>query len=395
MTLSTQQKNIYALLVFIMIPLAGMSTDIYLPSLPAIATNFGVSKLTVQMTVTSYVFAVGISQLIAGPISDAIGRRKLLIGSLLLQIFSVASILMTHNIYVIIMLRFTQGLGAAFMGVPARAILNDIYEGEELKKKFNYCTISFALGPIIAPFIGGYLQHYFGWHSNFIFILVYAVLILALIALIIKETIPQKLKFSIHHLYQNYQTILSNKTFLIMIIFIGCLWGYGGMFNVAGPFLVQKAMGFTPVTYGYVALTTGFAWFLGNLTNRFLFKVSREVKTKVALMVIALISVAMLVFAILGNFNLFTLVIPTVFIMFFAAILFPLYIGECLVMFPKLAGSANACLFGATWLIYSFFTVIGSTLKSHSLTPISICYVATIIAGSLVYTLLTQQAKKA
>ena len=169
-TFISKQKLYFAILVNIIVPLAGISTDIYLPSLPAISTHFNVTKTFVQLTVASYVIAVGLAQLLAGPISDAYGRKNLLLIAIFTQLLAVLAIIFSPSIDWMILFRFVQGLGAAFMLVPARAILNDVFHGSELKKQFNYCTISFALGPTIAPFLGGYLQHYFGCQANFIFI---------------------------------------------------------------------------------------------------------------------------------------------------------------------------------------------------------------------------------
>ena len=156
-------KTYLAVLINIIIPLAGMSTDIYLPSLPAMCSHFHVAKALVQLTVTTYVLGVGIAQLIAGPISDANGRKKLLVFALLIQLIAILLIVLTPSIHWMIVFRFLQGIGAGLMVVPARAIINDIFSGTELKKQFNTLTISFAMAPIIAPFIGGYVQHYFGW----------------------------------------------------------------------------------------------------------------------------------------------------------------------------------------------------------------------------------------
>ena len=151
------------------VPLAGISTDIYLPSLPAMAHHFLVSKAFVQITVTTYGVGMGLMQFIAGPVSDALGRKKLFIGALLTQIIAILVILNAQSIILIIVMRLFQGVGAAFLIVPARAILNDCFSGEQLKKQFNYITISFAMGPILGPFIGSYLQQYFDWHACFIF----------------------------------------------------------------------------------------------------------------------------------------------------------------------------------------------------------------------------------
>ena len=148
------QKTRYAILANLLVPLAGMSTDIYLPSLPHMARAFSIDNSLVQLTITSFVTAMGFAQYLAGPVSDAIGRKSMIIISLVIQFISVITIIHVPSMPLIIAMRAVQGIACAFMIVPARALLNDNFEGNELKKKFNYLTISFALAPIIAPFIG-------------------------------------------------------------------------------------------------------------------------------------------------------------------------------------------------------------------------------------------------
>ncbi len=139
-----------------------MSTDIYLPSLPAIAQDFQTGKSLSQATMTSFVLALTLSQLIAGPVSDAMGRKIFILTSLFVQFLAIVAIIYSATIQWMIGLRFLQKLGTALMMVPVRTINIDVLSDHTLKKQLNYNTISFAIGPIIASFIGSYLQHYFG-----------------------------------------------------------------------------------------------------------------------------------------------------------------------------------------------------------------------------------------
>jgi len=385
LALTDKQKLYLAIMVNFMLPLEGMSTDIYLPSLPAINVYFNIDQALAQLTVTAYVTAMGISQLIAGPISDAYGRRPLLFFSVTTQLIAVLGILFSSTIYEMIFFRFLQGAGAAFMMVPARAIINDVFQGHELKKQFNYCTISFALGPIVAPFVGGYLQQYFGWQANFIFILVYISLVILLLLFMYKETQVNKRHFSLHHLWKNYHIILSNQRFLTCALFVGMAWGYGTLFNITGPFIVQNSLHYSAITYGHVALLMGLAYFLGNTSNRILFRYDEDLKTQLALWISFLTVITMLICTQAGILNLLTLIIPTFIIMFLSGFIFPIYVGECLIIFSDLAASANACLFSLIWLMFSGFTLIAILLKAQSLVPLAIAYSTVSIVSILFY----------
>ncbi len=373
---NTDRKRYFAILVNIIIPLGSASSDIYLPSLPAIADHFGVLNALVQLTVMAYAFAMGLAQIIAGPISDALGRKKLLMTAIMIQLIAVIAIIFSPSIYWIIGFRFIQGLGAALMMVPARAIINDIFEGHELKKQFNYTTMAFAIAPIVAPFFGGYLQEYFGWRASFIFILIYIVLVGLLVWLTYKETLAKRKPFSVHHFWKNYQIILSNRYFLIMVFFVSLAWGYGALFNVVGPFLIQVTLHHSAVTYGHTALFMGLAWFLGNLMNRVLFRYEIKLKTQVAIWFNVVITLVMLILVTSGFFNIPTFIIPAFILILLSGFMFPMYVGECLVIFKDLAASANACLFSFVWIFFSIYVSIAAMLKAHSLMPISIAYVS-------------------
>lgn len=367
------------------IPLAGMSTDIYLPSLPTMASHFAVNKAFAQYSVTVYALAMGIAQLLAGPVSDAYGRKKQLLIALLLQIASILLILHSPNIYWVIVARFFQGLGAAFMIVPGRAILNDVFTGAQLKKHFQYLTISFAMGPIIAPFIGGYLQEYIGWQANFYFILIYAIVLTCLIAFTFKETSQRIYPFSIDKSWKNYQIILSNKHFIVGSVLLGILIGYSGLFNVAGTFIIQKSLHQSAIVYGRIALLMGLGWFLGNIINRFTFNVDKELKTKVALSISFLTGVVIFILGLKGYFSLLTVIVPTFIMIMMSGGIFSTYVAECLTMFPELAASANGGLFAIVWTVFSVSTFIATLLKINSLYPLGLTYLLISAACILIY----------
>lgn len=367
----THKKRLLAILANFFIPLAGISTDIYLPSLPALTQHFGVTKAAVQFTVTAFTVGMAVMQLVAGPISDALGRKKLLVVSAIIQLLAIILILYAPSIGWMIGFRFIQGSAAAFMIVPARAILNDTFEGDDLKKQFNYATMSFALGPIVGPFIGGYLQKFFGWEANFIFILCYAIIALSVALFIYRETIAHTKHFSPSHLWHNYRHILKNRLFLVSAIFTACLFAYTAFFNVAGPFLIEISLQKSPVFFGHMALLIGVAWFIGNTLSRLLFYVGKTTKVVTGLLVTIAAALAMLFFSTQGYFTVTLFIVPIFFMIMMSGSSFAILTAECLSMFPDLAASTNACFFGFTWTAFSLFTVVAALTKAHSLIPIS------------------------
>lgn len=371
--IASMNKSGYAILANLLVPLAGMSTDIYLPSLPHMAQAFSTDDSYVQLTMTSFVIAMGLGQYLAGPVSDALGRKRLIITALVIQLITVLTILYVPFVSLIIATRALQGIACAFMIVPARALLNDNFDGNELKKKFNYLTISFALAPIVAPFIGGYCEYYFGWRASFGFLLVYITILLFLM-LFTNETIKAKRQFSVSHLFHNYAVIISNKSFMYRTIFLSVLFGYTALSSILGPFIFQNALGLSAVEYGYVALSLGLAWFMGNLTNRVLFTMDQKVKLITSLAAQSITIIILIVFSYYGAITVASFLIPLFIIIFCAAILFAMLVSESMLQFPDLAASSNAFLFATTWVAFGAYTFYATSLPVNSVMPMALSY---------------------
>ena len=367
-------KKLIILIVNLAIPLGGISTDIYLPALPNMAHYFHVSNTPVQLTITLYTLGLGIGQCIIGPISDAAGRKYPLLVGLVLQLLAVIFIVQTSSIIMLIVVRLIQGLGAAFMMVSARALLNDIFEGLALKRHYTYITASFAIGPIIAPFIGSYLQYYMGWRSCFYFILFYALLLMTLCVFFLKETIIRRKSFSLNHVGSSYGCVIKNKTFFVSAILTSFFMSYTAIFNITGPFMIQDVLHKSAIFYGYIALFMGAGWFIGNMISRIFLLVNIRLKSIIVLFLMALNAI-MMFFVSIGYMSVITLILPVFFMILLAGFLFPIYVSECLSLFREQAASANGLLFSFIWLIYSLFTLLGSLLKVYTFIPIAICFI--------------------
>lgn len=384
-------KRLYAILPNIIVPLGGLNTDIYLPSLPAMTRDFGVEDSLIQLTITAYVAAMALSQYIAGPVSDALGRKRLIVTSLLIQLLMNFIIIMAPSAIMIIIARFFQGLASAFMIVPARAMLNDCFTGDDLKKKFNYLTISFAIAPIIAPYIGGLGEHFIGWHAGFYFLITYIIILLCIILMFSEETIKQIKPFSFSHIMENYKRICTSRTFILPTLFISAMFGFTSIFAVLGPFIFQLKFNLSPLQYGYIALLIGFAWFLGNITNRLLFHVKRNHKVIFALLAQTL---TILFLSITAGFHVVTatkLLIGQFILVYTAALVFPVFVADSLSYFTDIAASSNAFLFASTWLAFSLYSFLATLLPHENLMPFILIYGLVNIAGYCLFYLITKE----
>lgn len=213
--------HISTLLAFILIPLGGLTTDIYIPSLPAISKDLNVSMQQVQLSLLLFMVSSGFSQLFIGSILDSFGRYRINIFALI--IFSLASftIAAVPDIYVIYAMRIVQGVTVSLIIVGKRAFFVDMYKGEKLKHYTSLFSIVWATAPIVAPFIGGYLQIHFGWQSNFYLLGILTVTVLTFELRFTGESLQNFQEFKREEISAVYRKMLGTPDFVLALIIIG------------------------------------------------------------------------------------------------------------------------------------------------------------------------------
>ncbi|MGA2013701.1 MAG: multidrug effflux MFS transporter [Solirubrobacteraceae bacterium] len=166
-----------------------LSTDMYLPGLPSMARDLGVSASTVQLTLSGCLIGLAIGQLITGPLSDALGRKRPLLAGL--AAYASASVLcaLSPGIGLLVTLRFVQGLAGAAGIAIARAIVRDRSGGVAAARAYAVLMVVTGLGPIVAPVAGGLLLHVTDWRGIFVTLAAIGVLLLVLTAAMIPETL--------------------------------------------------------------------------------------------------------------------------------------------------------------------------------------------------------------
>jgi DHA1 family bicyclomycin/chloramphenicol resistance-like MFS transporter len=235
------------------------SIDAYLPSMGEIQTVMHTSPYALQMTLTAYMGPFALMTLWHGAISDAVGRRRVVLWGMAL--FALASIACAcaQNIAMLLVFRALQGATAGAGMVVGRAIVRDRFHGPDAQRVMSQVSMTFALAPAIAPVIGGWLQSAFGWRSVFFFLVLYSGVIWLICRRILPETLPREKRQTLHPIYllKAYWTVLSSPRFLAV-----CL---GSTFCFAGLFLyVAAAPEFLMHQLGIAS--TGFFWLFGPLT---------------------------------------------------------------------------------------------------------------------------------
>lgn len=356
-TTMIKEKNqgIATVLAFALLPLSGFATDIYIPSLPTMASAIQVSDIQVQLTLSLFLISYGISQLFVGSFLDSFGRYKISLVSLVIFALASIAIATTHNIYLIYLMRIIHGLTVGAIVVAKRAYFVDMFTGDKLKHYLSLFSIIWSTGPIIAPFIGGYLQTVFGWESNFYFLAILAVTLAILEFFFSGETLKHSMDFHIKKIANVYGTMIKTTSFTLGIIMLGLAYSMVMIYNMTGPFIIEHHLQLTPVIAGYSSLVLGFAWmtggFIGKATiNKPFFKrLVANLAVQVVFVVIMIISLQFIT-------NLYSLVFFAFIIHVCAGFTFNNYFTYCLGAFPKNAGIAGGLTGGINYVIVSFLS---------------------------------------
>lgn len=254
-----KNKHYYIFLVLYLVLISALGSfvnDMYTPSLPAMTKFFGCSVSLAQMGLTTGMIGLGVGQLILGPVSDRIGRKPVLIYSLILFIVAAVVSIFVTNIHLFNTCRFFQGLGASGGYFLARTMPADIYSGRNLAKLMALIGGINGIAPASAPVIGGVTADHWGWKGVFILLAIFALVIL-ISSPALKETLPPDARTSgkWSNALIGYKKLLTNKKFMVHVVYKGLALGILFAYISATPFILQRTYGMTQTEYG---LTIGF-----------------------------------------------------------------------------------------------------------------------------------------
>ncbi|SIQ23522.1 Predicted arabinose efflux permease, MFS family [Chryseobacterium indoltheticum] len=350
--LKEKNKFISTILAFAMIPMSGLATDIYLPSMPSMATELHQPESNIQLTLSIFLISYGITQFFAGSIVDSFGRYRISMASLALFIVSFLITATTQNIFVIYAMRVLQGILSGFAVVSKRAFFVDVYEGDERKHYLSIMTIVWSVGPIIAPFIGGYLQKIFGWQSNFYVLAGYSLVLLIFELIFSGETLKKRNPFNVEFLLKEYDSMFKAKDFFYGMVMCGLSYSMIMFFNLCGSFIIEHKMGYSEVVAGYVSLILGFAWMAGGFLGKALINKAFLPKIRNANFIQLLLIVLMFIASYFSN-NIYSLVAFAFVIHVTAGFIFNNYFSYCIGRFPNSAGLAGGMTGGVVFIITS------------------------------------------
>ena len=246
-----------------------ISMALYTPAMTEIGRAFGASDSAVKMTLTLYFGGFACAQLIAGPLSDAIGRRP--VTFIFMAVYSLASLfaLGAPSIEALMLARFLQGVGASAGVAIARAIVRDLFTGERSSRILNVIGIVLALGPAVAPTSGGFLLTFLGWRSIFVAMAVLGGIVVLAAAVWLRETVTRDWsRLRPGQLAAAYVEVLSSTSFLAATAVIGGAVGALYAWATFLPFILMNEVGLSPAAFGLGMLAQSGSFIAASLVTR-------------------------------------------------------------------------------------------------------------------------------
>ncbi len=271
--MQASQKSHIGLIVILglLSMLMPLAIDMYLPAMPTIAREFGVSAGSVQMTLSAYVLGFSVGQLFYGPLADSLGRKPVILFGTLCFALAAAACALSHSVEQLIYMRLLHGLSAAAASVVINALMRDMFTKDDFSRMMSFVVLVMTVAPLLAPLIGGALLLLFNWHAIFWIMSLAALVATVLVLLYIRETLPRerRQKFHLRTTIGNFGALFRHKRVFCYMLASG--FSFAGLFSFlsAGPFVYININGVSPQHFGYYfALNVVFLFIITLINSR-------------------------------------------------------------------------------------------------------------------------------
>ena len=379
-SLTRKQKLGYIVVLGTLVALGPFTVDMYLPAFPAVQADLKTTETLIQLTLTATMVGFGLGQLVAGPLSDSLGRRRPLLVATAIHVLSSISILFAHDVTSVMIGRVGQGLGAAGSAVVAMAMVRDMFGGQGLVRMLARMALVSGTAPVVAPLAGAAILSFAPWRGIFIALVIYGTLMTLTAGLFLHEThdADRRGQLSARAIRQRYRVLFHDPVFLGVALVSGMTFSALFAYLSASSFILQDqydfstpqfAMTFGVNAVGLVVFTQTGARLMRKLPPRTVMAIGVSIVSLGALALLVLgetgVGMPWLLVALFFTVAPLGLILPT------AQIL-------ALNDHPNEAGTA-ASLLGAL-----NFAVAGSISPLVSVLGISVTSMAIVMVGSMV-----------
>ena len=364
-SITAMQPGMTVVILSMLLGLQPITTDLYLPALPALTEGFGAPMTQAQLTLTALLLAFGLSQLVWGPLSDRFGRRPILLVGLAAYVLASVASTLSPTMGMLIVWRTVQGAAMGAGVMCARAIVRDLYTPVQGARIMSKGLTGLGVIACMSAPLGGLLSDWFNWRAALFTLAIFGALCFGLVALRFIETVPQKNRQALQPstLLRTWFGILRNPTFVAFSALTTA--SYGGLFTflASSSFVFIQVLGLTKTQYGLVMFSMSFAYILGTFLCRHLlpiYGVRRSVAMASGLSLAG--GTLMGILALAGLHTGWAIMLPFYLFMLGHGVLQPCGQSGAVGPFPQAAGAASA-LNGFFMMMAAF--AMGGWLGTH------------------------------
>jgi DHA1 family bicyclomycin/chloramphenicol resistance-like MFS transporter len=340
--------------------------DSIFPAFRVLAHDLRVDDAAIQQAISIYLLGYALMSLLHGALSDAFGRKPVILGGLCLFLLASVGCAMAGDLHQLLIFRFIQGLSAGVGLIVGRAVIRDVYQGDDVQRMMSLVSMIFSIAPAIAPIIGGYLLTWSDWQGIFWFLVALSLLMLVVVALLLPESHPADVRVPIHPvtLSQTYWDMGKSSPFR-MLAFSGTLL-FGGLFLyiASAPDYVLLHLRLDETQFGYFFVPTIAGMSVGAfVSGRLAGKFSGRKLVNIGFTVCALSMAANLLYcASVQRLTLPWAVLPLTGMAFGIALVFPILTIALLDLYPTIRGTASS--------MQAFVSLMANALIAGLLVPL-------------------------
>jgi DHA1 family bicyclomycin/chloramphenicol resistance-like MFS transporter len=364
--------------------------DALFPAFERMNAEWQVGEVALQQSITVYLLSFAAMSLFHGPFSDALGRKPVIVVGV--AGFGLASFVgaLAPNLPVLLVCRAFQGIFAGAGQIVSRAMIPDVFEGEEAQRVMAQIAMIFGLAPAIAPIIGGYLLGWDGWHGVFYFLVLFAAVLLSLVVFGAKETLPKqnRTRFDVRFLFVSLYKVWLNPTGRLLAI-IGAVH-FGGQFVLisSASMFITNLLGLGETDFGWLFIPLFSGMIAGSWTTshfndeRYRWRLAR------AGYIIALSGVGLLVLLSLfpATATLPWIVLPIPLYTYGISLVFPIQTLAMLELYPKYRGAASSVQSFISLLTNALIVGVIAPAVAFSMPSLMLTSAAFTITSALLWT---------
>lgn len=347
--------------------------DVVLPSFPALATHFNTSTTHIARSVSLFAIGFSCSMLLIGPLSDRIGRKKLLLASMVVAIIGAAGCLVAESTPQFLFFRVIQAIGCGGF-ILSQALVQDLFSGREQVRLRIAMATAGGIFISISPLLGAWLQLHWGWQASFYVFIALCAATLIMAQRLLHKGLPRTAP-SQHSIFKAYAKVFADRHFNSYATISAITFACHFSFIVVSPLIFMDQLKLSPHEYSLTLLLYGVAYVLGGVSAGFLHKwLPATTQIAIGLVLIAISGVVMLFLAQQYGLSTLTVLIPMLLCTAGTTITRPISNSQAMALFPDNAGTAASAVAAALFIAGGLLSALISAFTLHLSTALGLCF---------------------